>query len=70
MFFHHNNVCLAALTCQDLIREAFAGDNVVEEEFEAAKAALVDTETVKDKDITLPGWGAWGGVGADTTKQK
>ena len=44
---------------------AFAGDNVVEEDFLADKAALVDRETLKDEDITIPGWGSWGGEGTE-----
>jgi hypothetical protein len=39
-----------------LIERAFAGDNVVEEEFVQEKAALVDRETIKDEDVTVPGW--------------
>ncbi len=43
---------------------------MVEEDFLAEKAALVDKETPKDKDVTLPGWGAWGGSGTDPSAQR
>ncbi|KJE96693.1 hypothetical protein CAOG_06972 [Capsaspora owczarzaki ATCC 30864] len=45
-----------------LIERAFANDNVVAE-FEAEKRALVEADAPKDEDVTLPGWGAWGGEG-------
>eukprot|EP00049_Salpingoeca_infusionum_P006711 m.110401 g.110401 ORF g.110401 m.110401 type:complete len:992 (-) comp13402_c0_seq1:224-3199(-) len=54
----------------ELIRDAFAGDNVVEEDFAAEKEALVDAQTIKDEDVTLPGWGTWGGNGLATTFPK
>lgn len=53
-----------------LIEQAFAGDNVVEEEFEEEKAALVDSETNKDEDVTLPGWGSWGGAGVSAKPKR
>ena len=43
--------------------EAFAGDNVIEEEFTQEKTALEEGGKVADKDLTLPGWGVWGGAG-------
>ncbi len=46
----------------DLIKRAFDGDDVFAE-FEAAKAAEVDADAPKDIDLTLPGWGSWGGIG-------
>lgn len=52
-----------------LIKEAFAGDNIVEEEFRKEKTQLVDAETPKDEDITLPGWGNWGGEGLTSRKR-
>lgn len=56
--------CIESLTSEkELIAAAFAGDNVIEEEFIKEKQALVEQETPKDKDVTLPGWGAWGGGG-------
>ena len=48
---------------KEMIAMAFAGDNVLEEDFLKEKAKLVDDETNKDEDVTLPGWGSWGGQG-------
>jgi U3 small nucleolar RNA-associated protein 14 len=53
---------------QQLIARAFAGDQVLEEDFEKEKAQLVDKETAKDEDVTLPGWGSWAGKGVKDTK--
>ncbi|EFJ25764.1 hypothetical protein SELMODRAFT_413707 [Selaginella moellendorffii] len=45
---------------EDLIREAFAGDDV-EAEFQEAKAAAVDEECPQEEleRMDLPGWGQW-----------
>eukprot|EP00730_Choanoeca_flexa_P009100 TRINITY_DN12584_c1_g1_i1.p1 TRINITY_DN12584_c1_g1~~TRINITY_DN12584_c1_g1_i1.p1 ORF type:complete len:968 (+),score=307.01 TRINITY_DN12584_c1_g1_i1:1665-4568(+) len=48
---------------QALIQEAFAGDNILQEDFEAEKDRLTEQSKPKDKDLTLPGWGVWGGEG-------
>lgn len=52
---------------KNLIKEAFAGDDVIEEEFEQEKKAVADLED--DKVIVkeaMPGWGSWtGGDDAD-----
>lgn len=45
---------------QDLIKEAFAGDDVVNE-FEAEKQQMAEDEGDKEMDMTLPGWGSWAG---------
>lgn len=55
---------------RELIERAFAGDNVVEEEFLAEKASLVDKETIKDQDVTIPGWGSWGGTGTEHYRKR
>lgn len=47
---------------QDLVKKAFAGDDVVAE-FEAEKAATTAIEDSKTIDNTLPGWGSWVGEG-------
>ena len=49
----------------ELIKQAFAGDNVAEEEFAEEKEATDEAHAAKgkDKDLTLPGWGVWGGTG-------
>lgn len=45
---------------QDLIKQAFAGDDVVEE-FEAEKRQVIRDEGDQVEDLTLPGWGDWAG---------
>jgi U3 small nucleolar RNA-associated protein 14 len=55
---------------RDLIRLAFANDDLVEEEFEREKAEAVSADTPQAKDVTLPGWGSWDGAGIDPEKQK
>ena len=53
----------------DVIRRAFAEDKVFKQ-FEAKKIAEVEQDTPKDVDLTLPGWGAWGGIGIAPAKGK
>ncbi|CAM6099546.1 unnamed protein product [Calypogeia fissa] len=44
---------------QDLIRQAFAGDDV-EAEFEKVKSQVLDEEVpLGDRPVSLPGWGQW-----------
>jgi len=45
---------------QDLIKQAFAGDDVVQE-FEAEKKQVIKDEGDQIEDLTLPGWGDWAG---------
>lgn len=47
---------------QDLVRKAFAGDEVVAN-FEQEKRATIQDEDEKLVDNTLPGWGSWTGAG-------
>jgi U3 small nucleolar RNA-associated protein 14 len=47
---------------QQLIQEAFAGDDVFTD-FAKEKAAITEAEAPKVEDVTLPGWGVWGGAG-------
>ena len=47
---------------QDLVRKAFAGDEVVAN-FEQEKRATAQEEDEKIIDNTLPGWGSWTGAG-------
>lgn len=56
-----------AFTQRELVAEAFAGDNVVED-FAREKAALIEADAPQTVDTTLPGWGSWGGKG--TKKRK
>ncbi len=51
------------------VSEAFAGDDVTSE-FKSEKAAEVEKGRPKDLDLTLPGWGSWGGEGLKVSKRK
>lgn len=46
---------------KNLIQEAFAGDDVVSE-FQEEKRRIAEEEDDKTEDLTLPGWGGWGGA--------
>jgi U3 small nucleolar RNA-associated protein 14 len=48
---------------KDLIKRAFAHDNVIEEDFEQEKVDLIDAELPKTEFLALPGWGRWIGDG-------
>lgn len=54
---------------QDLIRQAFAGDEVVAS-FEQEKQDTIRDEEEKTVDNTLPGWGAWTGTGISKREEK
>ena len=54
---------------QDVIAEAFAGDDVVAE-FATEKKRIVDDDDDKEVDVTLPGWGDWAGEGAQPRKKR
>ena len=54
---------------QDLIRQAFAGDEVVAS-FEQEKQDTIRDEEEKTVDSTLPGWGAWTGTGISKREEK
>ncbi|CUM66778.1 uncharacterized protein PRCAT00004459001 [Priceomyces carsonii] len=47
---------------KDLIKEAFAGDDVIQE-FEREKKRTIREEDNREEDLTLPGWGDWHGSG-------
>lgn len=47
----------------DLIKEAFAGDDVLIEEFEQEKREVEEEEGDKQVELTTPGWGSWAGQG-------
>ncbi|EJT99923.1 Utp14-domain-containing protein [Dacryopinax primogenitus] len=59
----------AAFTQRELVAQAFAGDNVIEE-FEVAKKREVEADAPREEDVTLPGWGSWGGKGTRPPKRK
>lgn len=52
-----------------LMSEAFAGDDVVAE-FKRTKDQITGEEQPKDKDLYLPGWGAWAGPGIKENTKK
>lgn len=52
-----------------LIKEAFAGDDVVSD-FLKDKRKQEDTGKQKVVDLTLPGWGEWGGSGLKVSRKK
>ena len=54
---------------KDLVARAFANDNVTQE-FELEKAATVKEQGDQSEDLTLPGWGSWGGKGMKKRKNK
>ncbi|KAJ2776921.1 hypothetical protein H4R18_005423 [Coemansia javaensis] len=59
-----------AFAQRELVEQAFAEDNVVEAEFAAEKDAAMELDAPKDEDLTLPGWGGWGGAGIQPKKNK
>lgn len=51
------------------LAEAFADDDVIEE-FKEEKRKTIDEATPKDIDLTMPGWGDWGGAGIEISEKK
>ncbi|KAL0082960.1 small-subunit processome [Phycomyces blakesleeanus] len=56
-------------TQRELVARAFANDDVVAE-FEEEKKKVVEEDDDKVEDLTLPGWGSWGGKGVRAPKKK
>ncbi|XP_046529760.1 U3 small nucleolar RNA-associated protein 14 homolog A [Equus quagga] len=54
---------------RQMIKEAFAGDDVIRD-FLKEKREAVEASKPKDVDLTLPGWGEWGGVGLMPSAKK
>ncbi|XP_004587745.2 U3 small nucleolar RNA-associated protein 14 homolog A [Ochotona princeps] len=54
---------------KQIIKEAFAGDDVIRD-FLREKREAVEASKPKDVDLTLPGWGEWGGVGLKPSAKK
>lgn len=52
---------------KNLIKEAFAGDDVIKE-FQDEKNLVIEDEGDKEEDLTLPGWGGWTGEGIKKQK--
>ncbi|BGP16523.1 hypothetical protein JCM10213_001138 [Rhodosporidiobolus nylandii] len=57
----------AAFRQRELVKEAFANDDVVAE-FEEEKRKEIERDAPREEDNTLPGWGSWGGKGAKKQK--
>jgi U3 small nucleolar RNA-associated protein 14 len=58
-----------SITNHELVRRAFAGDDVVEE-FEMEKQKTICDEEEKMIDNSLPGWGSWTGAGVSKKEEK
>ncbi|KAK9494847.1 small-subunit processome [Lipomyces doorenjongii] len=54
---------------RELVKRAFAGDDVVRE-FQEEKQKTVEDEGDKEVDVTLPGWGSWTGKGVRKPQKK
>ncbi|GAV56095.1 hypothetical protein ZYGR_0AZ02670 [Zygosaccharomyces rouxii] len=54
---------------QDVVAEAFAGDDVVTG-FDDEKKRVAESEDDKEEDVTLPGWGQWAGAGSNPKKKR
>ncbi|TPX70881.1 hypothetical protein SpCBS45565_g01475 [Spizellomyces sp. 'palustris'] len=50
------------LSHRELMQMAFANDDLAAE-FEEEKLLAIDEDKPKEEDLTLPGWGSWGGIG-------
>ncbi|GAA5985478.1 hypothetical protein JCM11641_007081 [Rhodosporidiobolus odoratus] len=57
----------AAFKQRELVKEAFANDDVVAE-FAEEKRREIERDAPREEDNTLPGWGSWGGKGAKKQK--
>ncbi|PIA18297.1 Utp14-domain-containing protein [Coemansia reversa NRRL 1564] len=57
-------------TQRELVEQAFAEDDVVDAEFAAEKEAEMELDAPKTEDLTVPGWGSWGGAGIQQKKNK
>lgn len=54
---------------KQMIKEAFAGDDVIRD-FLKEKREAMEASKPKDMDLTLPGWGEWGGLGLKPSAKK
>lgn len=66
---HHDSGDEETFQQEGLIKEAFAGDNVVTE-FKKEKRKVAKEEGDKTEDLTLPGWGDWAGGNKKLKKRK
>lgn len=58
-----------AIQHRELVRRAFAGDDV-QAEFQDDKDQEVGEDETKEVDGTLPGWGSWSGAGINESKKR
>ena len=63
-----SDVLSANLSQKDLIKRAFADDDIFEKDFEEEKTELIEIELPKEEVLTLPGWGHWAGDGTKGPK--
>ena len=68
-FFSSDSDSPKTPTNQDLIRRAFAGDDVLSS-FAAEKAATITSEAPQTISTALPGWGSWTGAGISAKAEK
>ncbi|XP_027692065.1 U3 small nucleolar RNA-associated protein 14 homolog A isoform X1 [Vombatus ursinus] len=61
--------CDKEVTQKQIIKEAFAGDDVIAD-FQKEKREAEKASTPKDIDLSLPGWGQWGGPGLVISARK
>ncbi len=54
----------------EILKRAFAGDDIVEDEFEMEKKQIIEEEGDQEIDVTLPGWGSWTGGGIKPSKKR
>ena len=66
---HHVSTLFFSKEQRTIISEAFAGDDVVSD-FLKDKRKQEEAGKPKVVDLTLPGWGEWGGQGLKTSRRK
>ncbi|KAJ3046003.1 hypothetical protein HDV00_003751 [Rhizophlyctis rosea] len=59
---------LKSLSRNELLKMAFSGDDVAAE-FANEKEDMMELDKPKEEDLTLPGWGSWGGTGLKAKKK-
>lgn len=60
-------VCISGIFLH--LQEAFADDDVLEDFLREKKKGIEDSAP-KPEDLTLPGWGEWGGLGVQPSRRK
>ncbi|KAJ3220712.1 hypothetical protein HK099_004062 [Clydaea vesicula] len=64
-----NKKDVSQLSQREVMRLAFADDNMFEVEFEKEKVSIMEKEKPQEIDVTLPGWGSWSGIGVKQKKK-